>query len=148
MEVIADADDGADIEVQQKRKRDVQYFDHSPRTSVKKRKSGKGGLAVESEQARKQRLRDLYYSGLIPSMEDATSLEKADAAKLQVEDKRGQDTQKGNSQYSGPMILKDEKSIDNKPQTKNSGRKTWIDVDYEAQDKRLKTNQREPSQIV
>ncbi|TGO15526.1 hypothetical protein BTUL_0039g00430 [Botrytis tulipae] len=145
---ITNADDKADIEVQQKRKRDVQYFDHSPRTSVKKIKSGENKLAVESKQARNQRLRDLYYSGLIPSMEDATVLEKADAAKLQVEDKRGQDTQKGSPQYSESMMLKDEKSSDIKPQTKTSGRKIWIDVDYEAQEKHLKTNRRDYRQIL
>ncbi|KAF7940767.1 uncharacterized protein EAE97_006953 [Botrytis byssoidea] len=148
MRNITNADDKADVEVQQKQKRDVQYFDYSPRTSVKKIKSGENKLAVESEQARNQRLRDLYYSGLIPSMDDATILEKADAAKLQVEDKRGQDTQKGNPQYSESMVLKDEKSSDDKPQTKTSGRKIWIDVDYEAQDKHLKTNRRDYPQIL
>ncbi|TGO67768.1 hypothetical protein BOTNAR_0036g00450 [Botryotinia narcissicola] len=145
---IRNANDKADIDVQQKRKRDVQYFDHSPRTSVKKMKSGENKLAVESEQARNQRLRDLYYSGLIPSIKDATVLEKADAAKLQVEDNRGQDTRKSNPQYSNPMISKDEKSSDDKLQNKTSGRKTWIDVDYEAQDKHLKTNRRDYPQIL
>ncbi|TGO35750.1 hypothetical protein BHYA_0147g00150 [Botrytis hyacinthi] len=154
MKSTTDANDEADIKLQQKRKRDVQYFDHSPRTSVKKIKSGKGELAVESGQAvenkqtRNQRLRDLYYSGLIPSIEDVMVLEKAGATKLQVEDKRGQDTRKGSSQYSNPLTLKDGKSGNNKPQTKSSGRKTWIDVDYEAQEKRLKNNRRESSQIL
>ncbi|TGO25065.1 hypothetical protein BPAE_0088g00170 [Botrytis paeoniae] len=145
---ITDADDEADIEVQQKRKRDVQYFSYSSRTSAKKRKSGEDELAVESEQTRNQRLRDLYYSGLIPSMEDVMGLENADAAKLQVENKRDQDKRKKNSQYSDPMTLKDERSSNNKPQIENSGRKTWIDIDYEAQNKRTKTNRREDSQIL
>ncbi|KAF7882758.1 uncharacterized protein EAF02_006121 [Botrytis sinoallii] len=131
---ITDADDEADIEVQQKRKRDVQYFDYAPCKPAKKRKSSENKLAGESEQARNQRLRDLYYSGLIASMEDVTGLEKADAAKLQVENKRDQDTRKGNSQYSDPMILKDEMSSNNKPQTENSERKIRVDIDHEAQD--------------
>ncbi|KAF5869272.1 uncharacterized protein Bfra_011080 [Botrytis fragariae] len=145
---VTDAYDEADIEVQQKRKRDVQYFDHSPRTSAKKRKSGENKLAVESEQARNQRLRDLYYSGLIPSMEDAMGLEKADAATLKVDNKRDQDKRKANSQYTDLMTLKDEISSNNKPQAESSGRKAWIDIDFEAQGKRTKTNRRGDTHIL
>ncbi|KAF7932446.1 uncharacterized protein EAE98_003745 [Botrytis deweyae] len=145
---ITDADDEADIEVQQKRKRDVQYFDYAPRKPAKKRKPSENKLDGESKQARNQRLRDLYYSGLIASMEDVTGLEKADAAKLHVENKRDQDTRKGSSQYSDPMILKDEMSSNNKPQTENSERKIRIDIDHEAQDTRTVKNKREYRQII
>ncbi|TGO53875.1 hypothetical protein BCON_0116g00190 [Botryotinia convoluta] len=146
-QAMGDINDEANIEVQQKRKRHVQYFDHSPRTSAKKRKSGRDELAVESEQARNQRLRDLYYSGLIPSMGDVMGLEKADAAKLQVENKRDQDKRKGNAQYSDPMALGDQKPSNNHPQPENSGRQAWIDIDYEAHDKRTKTNRRKENRI-
>ncbi|KAF7905112.1 uncharacterized protein EAF01_005633 [Botrytis porri] len=145
---ILDVDEDADIKVQQKRKRDVQYLDHSPRMSAKKRKSGENKMAVESERARNQRLRTLYYSGLIPSMEYATGLEKADAAKLQVENKQDQDKRKDNSQYSEPITSKDEMSSNNKPQAQSSVRKSWIDIDFEAQDILTKTNRREHRQIL
>ncbi|ATZ49086.1 hypothetical protein BCIN_04g02770 [Botrytis cinerea B05.10] len=139
---ITDADDEANIEVQQKRKRDIQYFGYSPPTSAKKRKPGEDGVVIESKEAHNQRMRDLYYAGLIPSMGDVMSVEKADAAKLQVENKRDQDKRKGDSQYSNPTILKDDKSSNKKPQAKNSGRQIWIDVDYEAQEKVTKTSGR------
>ncbi|TEY78595.1 hypothetical protein BOTCAL_0047g00190 [Botryotinia calthae] len=139
---FTDADEEADIEVQQKRKRDVQYFGYSPPTSAKKKKFGGDEVAIESKEAHNQRMRDLYYAGLIPSMGDAMSVEKADAAKLQVENKRDQYERKDDSQYSNPTILKDDKSSNKKPQAKNSGRQIWIDVDYEAQDKVTKTSGR------
>ncbi|KAF7946558.1 hypothetical protein EAE96_009554 [Botrytis aclada] len=145
---ITDADDEAGVEVKQKRKREVQYFDYPPRISTKMRNSGEDELVVETAEARRQRIRDLYYSGLIPSMEDAMGLEKADAAKLQVENNRVQDTRKGASQYSDPMALKDEKSSNNKPHAESSERKAWIDIDHQAHKKRTAADRRKDIQIL
>ncbi|KAF7866885.1 hypothetical protein EAF04_005726 [Stromatinia cepivora] len=89
-EDAAASGDEADIETQQKRKRDVQYFGLSPDMDAKKRKSGEDKLEVESQEARNKRMRDLYYAGLIPSMD----VERSDGAELQFENHEDQNKYK------------------------------------------------------
>lgn len=103
---LSDAE--AKIEAQQKRKRDVQYFDLSPSMDVKKRKVDEERLEVESPESRKNRMRDLYYAGLASSM----SPEQSAGAEIQVENDEDQRKQRKDLQSPALSTL-DNQSFDN-----------------------------------
>lgn len=98
-----------------KRKRDVHPTGSPPPAKYpKKRRSGDAERPIEDTEEQKNKRRDLYYSGLIPSMD----IEEFDQSKPRVERNEDQNLQKSNIQIYGSSSVQGNISS-NSPGTEN-----------------------------